>query len=88
MDRHHAHRAGRPLLHTTGDLGPRSGAWLPLVVTRAYASTVHLSSRGSEVATEEDVVRLPLPGGWVTTAWGSELHRVRAALEGPVAVPA
>jgi hypothetical protein len=28
------------------------------------------------VLTGDDAVRLPLPGGWVTTAWGSELHRV------------
>jgi urease accessory protein len=34
------------------------------------------------VATGEDAVRLPLPGGWMTTAWGTELHRVvRAADE-------
>ena len=26
-------------------------------------------------------VRLPLPGGWVATAWGTELHRVVATAE-------
>jgi hypothetical protein len=31
--------------------------------------------------TGKDAVRLPLPGGWVTTAWGTELHRVLRAAE-------
>jgi urease accessory protein len=85
-------KGSRPLLHTTVDLGAGAPAWLPPVAPRAYASTTHLTGRGSEVATGQDVVRFPLPGGWVTTAWGSELHRVvgaLAALEGPAAaVPA
>jgi urease accessory protein len=71
-------RAGVPLLHTTVDLGPGSLSWLPPVAPRAYASTVHIGEQG-EVATGQDVVRLPLPGGWVTTAWGEELHRVAVA---------
>jgi urease accessory protein len=74
-------RAGRPLLHTTVGLGPGEPAWLPPVAPRAYASTVHLADDETEVATGEDAVRLPLPGGWVTTAWGAELHRVVAAVE-------
>jgi urease accessory protein len=76
-------RAGVPLLHTTVDLGPGSPAWLPPVAPRAYVSTVHLGTPAGgpvEAATGEDVVRLPLPGGWVTTAWGDELHRVAAAV--------
>ena len=79
----------RPLLHTTVGLGPGEPAWSPPVALRAYASAVHLeNSAGDEagVATGQDAVRLPLPGGWVTTAWGSELHRVVAvadALSGP-----
>jgi urease accessory protein len=85
-------KGSRPLLHTTVDLGAGAPAWLPPVAPRAYASTIHLAGRGSEVATGDDVVRLPLPGGWVTTAWGVELHRVvgaLAALDGPAAaVPA
>jgi urease accessory protein len=75
-------RSGRPVLHTTVGLGPGEPAWLPPVAPRAYASHVHLGHEGVqvEVGTGEDAVRLPLPGGWVTTAWGTELHRaVRAA---------
>jgi urease accessory protein len=83
-------REGRPLLHTTVGLGPGAPAWLPPVAPRAYASTVHIGSP-ADVLTADDAVRLPLPGGWVTTAWGAELHRVVRALEAlgaPVAVPA
>ncbi|TFV75011.1 urease accessory protein [Blastococcus sp. CT_GayMR19] len=74
-------RASRPLLHTTVGLGPGAAAWLPPVAPRAYATTVHLGDGESGVGTGEDAVRLPLPGGWVTTAWGAELHRVVAAVE-------
>ena len=83
-------RDGHPLLHTTVGLGPGERAWLPPVAPRAYASTVHIGSP-AEVLTADDAVRLPLPGGWVTTAWGAELHRVAAALDAlgaPVRVPA
>ena len=73
-------RAGVPLLHTTVGLGPGEPAWLPPVAPRAYASTVHIGA-GADVLTGEDAVRLPLPGGWVATAWGSELHRVVRAAE-------
>lgn len=73
-------RDGRPLLHTTVGLGPGGPAWLPPVAPRAYASTVHIGTP-ADVLTGEDAVRLPLPGGWVTTAWGSELHRVVRAAE-------
>jgi urease accessory protein len=74
-------RAGRPVLHTTVGLGPGEPAWLPPVAPRAYASTVHIADDETEVATGQDAVRLPLPGGWVTTAWGTELHRAVAAVE-------
>lgn len=74
-------RSGRPLLHTTVGLGPGEPAWLPPVAPRAYASTVHLADDESDVMTSDDAVRLPLPGGWVATAWGSELHRVLRAAE-------
>ena len=73
-------REGRPLLHTTVDLGPGAPAWLPPVAPRAYASTVHLGGGAESVAIGEDAVRLPLPGGWTATAWGVELHRVTGAL--------
>jgi len=75
-------RAGRPLLHTTVGLGPGEPAWLPPVAPRAYASTVHMAEDDAAVATGEDAVRLPLPGGWVTTAWGEQLHRVVRTAEG------
>jgi urease accessory protein len=71
-------REGWPLLHTTVALGPGEPAWLPPVAPRAYASTVHVAEDEVDVLTGQDGVRLPLPGGWVTTAWGEELHRVVA----------
>jgi urease accessory protein len=78
-------RAGRPLLHTTVGLGPGAPAWLPPGRPRAYASTVQIAADETadetEVATGQDAVRLPLPGGWVATAWGAELHRVVRAAE-------
>jgi urease accessory protein len=74
-------RAGRPLLHTTVGLGPGEPAWLPPGGPRAYASTVQIAADETEVATGQDAVRLPLPGGWVATAWGAELHRVVRAAE-------
>jgi urease accessory protein len=60
-------RQGRPLLHTSVWPGPGERAWLPPVAPRAYASTVHIGSP-ADVLTADDAVRLPLPGGWVTTA--------------------
>jgi urease accessory protein len=42
---------------------------------------VHIADAEAEVSTGEDAVRLPLPGGWVATAWGAELHRVARAVE-------
>jgi urease accessory protein len=73
-------RAGGPLLHTTVDLGPGAPAWLPPVAPRAYAATMHTGRNERPVATGEDAVRLPLPGGWTATAWGAELHLVTGAL--------
>jgi len=70
-------RARRPLLHTTVDLGPGAGAWLPPIAPRAYVSTVHIGEDAG-TATGEAAVRLPLDGGWVATGWGEELHRVAA----------
>ena len=67
-------RAGRPLLHTTVGLGPGAPAWLPPVAPRAYVSTVHVGTAWPDVRTDVDALRLPLPGGWVGTAWAAELH--------------
>ena len=67
-------QAGRPLLHTTVGLGPGAPAWSPPVAPRAYVSTVHVGGVRREVATGVDAVRLPLPRGWVGTAWAPELH--------------
>jgi urease accessory protein len=73
-------RAGRPLLHTTIGLGPGAPAWLPPVAPRAYVSTVSIGDPRVEVETGVDAVRLPLPGGWVATAWAGELHDAVARL--------
>ena len=77
-------RDGCPLLHTTVGLGPGAPAWLPPVAPRAYASTVQLAAANPrpevEVVTGNDAVRLPLPGGWVGTAWGRELDDTIARL--------
>jgi urease accessory protein len=67
-------RAGRPLLHTTVGLGPGAPAWSPPVMPRAYVSTVSIGDPRAGVGTGVDAVRLPLPGGWVGTAWAAELH--------------
>jgi urease accessory protein len=67
-------RSGRPLLHTAVGLGPGAPAWLPPIAPRAYVSTVSVGGPLAEVATGVDAVRLPLPGGWVGTAWAGELH--------------
>jgi urease accessory protein len=72
--------AGRPVLHTTVGLGPGTPAWLPPVAPRAYVSTVRIGDPRPEVCTGVDAVRLPLPGGWVGTAWAAELHDAVAAL--------
>ena len=82
-----------PLLHSTVGLGPDAPAWLPPVAPRAYASTVHIADEHSDVRTGDDAVRPPLRGGWVTTAWGTELHHVvRASVAltpaAPVRMPA
>jgi urease accessory protein len=81
-------RAGRPMLHTTVGLGPGAPAWLPPLRPRAYVSTVAVGAGAAEVRTGEGAVRLPLPGGWVGTAWAEELHeavdRLAAVTSGAV----
>jgi urease accessory protein len=85
-------RDGCPVLHTTVGLGPAAPARLPPAAPRAYASTVLLAPADPrpevEVITGDDAVRLPLPGGWVGTAWGRELVDTvarLATLDGAVA---
>jgi urease accessory protein len=78
--RHLCTRTGHSILHTTVGLGPGEAAWLPPVAPTAFASTVHVGGGEAGGGTGEDAVRLPLPGGWVATAWGAELHRVVAAV--------
>jgi urease accessory protein len=74
-------RDGRPLLHTTVGLGPGAPAWLPPVAPRAYVCTLQVGGgTPCGVGTGDDAVRLPLPGGWVATAWGAELHEAAARL--------
>ena len=73
-------RDGLPLLHTTVGLGPGAPAWLPPVEPRAYVSTVRIGDPGADVRTAVDAVRMPLPGGWVGTAWAGELHEAVARL--------
>ena len=81
-------RDGVPLLHTTIGLGPGAPAWLPPVAPRAYAATVRVGpGADGAVATGDDAVRLPLPGGWVGTAWGAELHDTVARLAALGAAP-
>ncbi len=74
--------SGRPVLHTTVGLGPGTPAWLPPVAPRAYVSTVRIGEPRAAVQTGVDAVRLPLPGGWVGTAWAAELHEAVARLAG------
>jgi urease accessory protein len=82
-------RDGRPVLHTTVGLGPGAPAWLPPVAPRSYASTVAVGpGEAGGVRTGEDSVRIPLPGGWVSTAWGSELHDTVARLTALADAPA
>ena len=79
-------RDGCPVLHTTVGLGPGAPAWLPPVAPRAYASTIQLAPTDPrpevevQVVAGDDAVRLPLPGGWVGTAWGGELDDTVARL--------
>ncbi len=73
-------RSGRPVLHSTVDLGPGAGAWLPPVAPRAYVSMVHIGGDAA-TATGRAAVRLPLAGGWVATGWGDQLPAVVAEVE-------
>lgn len=82
-------RNGCPVLHTTVGLGPGAPAWLPPVAPRAYSSTVAVGpGPAAGVCTGDDAVRVPLPGGWVGTAWGVQLHDTVARLAALGGVPA
>lgn len=76
-------RAGRPLLHTTVDLGPGSAMWRPPTTPRAYATDVVLDDLEPGAlmrpGTGPAAVLLPLVGGYVSTAWGERLGDVLAS---------
>jgi urease accessory protein len=66
-------RDGRPLLHTTQELGPGGAGWAPPFAPRAYAAELVLDGSTVDAAVGADSVRLPLDGGWTTTAWADHL---------------
>ncbi|MDQ3733860.1 MAG: urease accessory protein UreD [Actinomycetota bacterium] len=75
-------RNGRPLLHTTVELGPGSPMWRSPTTGRAYATDLLLDpalpvpEAEAVCRTGPAAIQLPLPGGWVTTAWGDQLGQV------------
>lgn len=73
-------RAGRPVLHTTQELGPGGAGWTAPFMPRAYASELVLDGTDGTPEVGADAVRLPLPGGWTTTAWADHLDLALAAL--------
>jgi len=73
-------RAGRPLLHTTVDLGPGSPMWRAPTTPRAYATDLVLDNATAASRTGQDALLLPLPGGSVSTAWGQRLEDVLARI--------
>lgn len=85
-----AERDGRPLLHTTQELGPGGAGWAAPFTPRAYAAELVLDGSSVDPAVGTDTVRLPLEGGWTVAAWGAELPVALAGLDGllPAAVVA
>ncbi|HEV7653489.1 MAG TPA: urease accessory protein UreD [Mycobacteriales bacterium] len=83
-------RDGRPLLHTSQELGPGGAGWAAPFTPRAYAAELVLDGSTVDPAVGTDTVRLPLDGGWTATAWGAELPVALAGLDGllPAAVVA
>ena len=77
-------RDSTPLLHTTVELGPGSPMWRSPTTSRAYATELvvdpDLAHSATSSGTGQAVVRLPLPGGWVATAWGDRLEDVLSAI--------
>lgn len=77
-------RDGGPLLHTTVELGPGSPMWCSPTTSRAYATELVLDPDLADAATTsrtgQAVVRLPLPGGRIATAWGDQLEDVLATI--------
>lgn len=73
--------AGRPVLHTTVDLGPGSPIWRAPTRRRAYATDLVLGTETAAASrTGRDAVLLPLHGGSVGTAWGDRLEDVLARI--------
>lgn len=75
-----AERDGRPLLHTTQELGPGGAGWAHPFTPRAYATELVLDGSTVDPAVGPDSVRLPLPGGWTATAWAGHLDAALARL--------
>jgi len=77
-------RDGTPLLHTTVELGSGSPMWRSPTTSRTYASELvldpDLADPETSSRTGQAVLRLPLPGGWVATAWGDQLEDVLATI--------
>ena len=74
-------RDGRPILHTTVELGPGSPMWRRPTTARAYATDLVLGGEEPSTArTGQQAVLLPLPGGSVTTSWGERLEVVLTAI--------
>ncbi len=76
-------RDGRPVLHTTVDLGPGSPMWRGPTTPRSYATDLLLDNKPlASSSTGLDAVQLALPSGSITTAWGDRLEDVLARIAG------
>lgn len=76
---------GRPVLHTSVELGPGSAMWRPPTTPRAYATDLVLGANaladsGARSRTGPSSLLLPLPRGWVSTAWGDRHKDVLSAI--------
>lgn len=79
-------RDGRPVLHTTQELGPGGAGWAPPFTPGAYATELMLDGSTVDPAVGPDAVRLPLDGGWTATSWATHLDAAIIGL--PIGTPA
>lgn len=80
-------RDGRPVLHTTQELGPGGAGWVLPFAPRAYATELVLDGSTVDPVVGADAVRLPLDGGWTATSWATHLDAALVGLPlGPAAV--